>query len=164
MDDVSSLWREVSSFPDDRYTYPRIRAFIRTLRLGLYGGGWHEWTSHEGFYEHYLQNETPLQDQEACGPLVPSTLFRYAHNRKLVLIDKGVYGLAPGIVAKGDVCSIIYGTRTAFVLRPTKQRDLFILLGAIYILSPNLKDDNQSQRLQMADWREWGREKTIRIA
>lgn len=60
------------------------------------------------------------------------------HNRNIILSKRGYYSLVPGIVQEGDVCCIIFATRSPFVLRTTGRDGYYKFVGSALILSKEL--------------------------
>lgn len=56
---------------------------------------------------------------------------RICNNRRLFISKKGYLGLGPKVLQEGDLCCILYGAKTPFILR--RRDDHYILLGASYI-------------------------------
>jgi hypothetical protein len=82
------------------------------------------------------------------------------HNKTFIVTNRGYYGLAPKSVQEGDVCCIIFGTRSPFILRKTDQFGNYKLVGSVLILSKELDHNGYPDVLggdeNCEDWVEWG--------
>lgn len=50
-----------------------------------------------------------------------SRMFGHCCGRALIVTRNGLYGLAPRIATRGDLCCVVYGSAVPFVLRPTSK-------------------------------------------
>ena len=81
------------------------------------------------------------------------------HNKSFIVLDRGYYGLAPSIVQEGDICCIIFGTRSPFILRKTGQARHYKLVGSVLVLSKELDHNGYPKTIgEGQDWVEWGLE------
>ena len=162
--DVASLWETMSTrsmpFP---YLCSPIRAFVELFRCGVYRGRLEEWKTLESAYMQQLQNK-PQQEGTPDGTAEKFHKMRMAdvHNKSSMLSKRGYYGLAPKCVQEGDVCCIIFGTRSPFILRKTDRAGSYKLVGSVLILSKELDrngyPDTFSGKDKTQDWAEWGLE------
>ncbi|KAL1869399.1 hypothetical protein Daus18300_005611 [Diaporthe australafricana] len=119
------------------------------------------------FGQEYAQNEPKLRfhqdrlehgDDQKVIRVMASSIF----NRKFVVTKRGYFGLVPGVAVQGDLCSIVFGTKTPFILRKTNLSGHYKLLGLSYFVSASetAEDDPVPNRLGSGfwpheDWWEW---------
>lgn len=117
--DVSSHWDTVSKRPaPSPYSCEPLRAFVTTLRCGVYRGRLKEWQTLESAYMQFLQHGL-LQDDvsyESAG-VFHKARMEDVHNKRFIVTNREYYGLAPQVVQEGDLCCIVFGTRSPFVLK-----------------------------------------------
>lgn len=84
------------------------------------------------------------------------------HNKSFIMLNRGYYGLAPNTVKEGDVCCIIFGTRSPFILRRTDRARHYKLVGSVLILSKEPDRNGYPGMLgsgeDCEDWVKWGLE------
>lgn len=119
------------------------------------------------FGQDFVQNEPRLRfhrgrlehgdDQKVIEVMRPRI-----HNRKFVVTTRGYFGLVPGVAAQGDLCSIVFGTATPFILRKTNLSGHYKLLGESHFVSAGetAEDDPIPYSLgcgarSREDWLEW---------
>jgi len=160
--DVGSLWRYLSNMPTSSpYPCSPLIAFITILRCGVYRGLLAEWKMLELAYMQLLQRELYQDDaQHANANLFHVKRMEDVHNKSFIFSGRGYYGLAPSIVRDGDVCCVIFGTRSPFILRKTSQTGCYKLVGSALILSKELDSNGYPANLggddSCKDWLEWG--------
>lgn len=86
-------------------------------------------------------------------------------NRKFVVTKRGLFGLAPGVVAEGDLYSVLFGADTPFILRTTDHKGCYRLLGEGSLVSSHDTERHDPLPYRMGsgirtreDWLEWGLE------
>lgn len=89
-----------------------------------------------------------------------------SHGQRLILFGHGgggggCFGIAPRGTVKGDLCAIIYGTRTPFILRKVAgEKDHYKLVGAAYLQSEEAYRNPFGQILgqneECSDWKKQG--------
>jgi len=65
-----------------------------------------------------------------------ATLCKTMAGRSFFISEKGLMGIAPCDMRKGDVIAVLFGARTPFVLRPSKPLDgrgLYTIVGDCYV-------------------------------
>ncbi|KAH7067481.1 heterokaryon incompatibility protein-domain-containing protein [Paraphoma chrysanthemicola] len=160
--DVVSLWEYISTRSTSTpYSCSSLRAFVEIFRCGVYRGLLKEWKTLESAYMRMLQRET-FQGDAAYNDarLFHEMRMEDVHNRRFIMSNRGYYGLAPKAVRAGDLCCIIFGTRSPFILRRTDVTGHYKLVGSVLILSREL-DHNGSPGVlgsskEYEDWAEWG--------
>lgn len=85
----------------------------------------------------------------------------HSRNKRVILIDRGFYAKAPNITREGDLCTIIHGTRTPFILRrvPGKQ-DQYRVVGLAFVLSKQINEETGipyglAEKDFCDDWKDW---------
>lgn len=140
-------------------------------------GSLEEWQRQEIAYATFLQEADPrlghstMTEDTPVNAITPdaehfhwSHLIPRIHNRRFVVFGRGLWGLAPAIVRTGDVCCIVSGTRTPFLLRKTDRENHYKILGAVYMLSSNVAPDGPQAGVLFRlgedechdDWIGWG--------
>jgi hypothetical protein len=164
LNDVASLWESVStrSTPPP-YSCSPLRAFVTIFRCGVYRGRFEEWKTLESAYMRLLQQEL-FQGDASYGSAEYFHEMRMedVHNKSFIVLNRGYYGLAPNAVKEGDVCCIIFGTRSPFILRRTNRAGHYKLVGSVLILSKepdhNGYPDILGRGEDCEDWVKWGLE------
>lgn len=188
---IGRIWREVeglgtsSHLSKHPYHASAAKAFVRTLAAANYVGDLDEWESRQNTYTDYVQRRINQQVGGAKGETIPSTraeedkenivasmaemhnITMYtAHNRKLVVSDRGYYGLAPFPAAEGDILCIIFGAKAPFLLRPAsgvspEGAQEYKLVGDVFMFSA--RGAESGDRLiplgngeGNCDWEDWG--------
>ncbi|RKL08557.1 hypothetical protein BFJ70_g16789 [Fusarium oxysporum] len=121
-EDVASLWGTVSTMSGPLpYSCSPLRAFVTIFRCGVYRGQFKEWEALQSTYMRLLQREISRGDV-FYGNVENFHALRMedVHNKTFIVTNRGYYGLAPKAV-QGDVCCIIFGPRSPFILRKTDQ-------------------------------------------
>lgn len=73
------------------------------------------------------------------------------------MLRRGYFGLAPGAVREGDVCYVIFGMRSPFILRKAGRAGHFKLVGSVMVLSREVDYDGYPDTLcKGEDWVNWG--------
>lgn len=160
--DVVSLWEYISSRSTSMpYYCSALRAFVEIFRCGVYRGLLKQWKTLESAYIRMLQRET-FQGAAAYNDAESFHEMRMedVHNRCFIMSNRGYYGLAPKAVREGDLCCIIFGTRSPFILRRTDVTEHYKLVGSVLILSRDLDHNGYPGVLgsdkKYEDWTEWG--------
>lgn len=187
---VGRAWQEVRDLNtklqlgNSPYYASATQAFLGTLAAGDYRGDLDEWESHEAAYMDHIQKRTTQQmggtesrtktlpraedgeDMTAGMAEVHHNIMHTAHNRKLVVSDRGYYGLAPYPVAKGDAICIIFGAKSPFILRQVSDASLggtqkYKLVGPVFMFSARGAENGDiSMPLgdgeRYNDWEDWG--------
>jgi hypothetical protein len=150
----------------------RAKHMARTLRVGRFRGLRELWDQHESAYIREIcgrHNES--HDKRGYGIDVEALAVdgdaNFAHGafrerlsgRKVVLTERGYFGLAPNIAQEGDLCAIIFGTRTPFLLRKDEPSGGYKILGEMYVESKSgglLGREDEDPFLGSKDWIYWG--------
>lgn len=162
--DVASLWQSLSKrqvpFP---YSCSPLRAFLEIFRCGVYRGILKEWKILESAYMQLLQHgHCQEEGSNDSAEYFHKLRMEDVHNKSFLVSDRGYYGLAPSVVKEGDICCIIFGTRSPFILRRTDREGYYKLVGSVLILSKDLDYNGYPGALgtdeKSEDWVEWGLE------
>ncbi|UPK95894.1 hypothetical protein LCI18_006829 [Fusarium solani-melongenae] len=160
-EDVASLWESVSTMSGPLpYSCSPLLAFVTIFRCGVYRGRLNEWKVLQSAYMQLLQRELSHGDASYGSAEKFHTLrMEDVHNKRFIKTHRGYYGLAPKAVQEGDVCCIIFGTRSLFILRKTDQSGRYKLVGSVLILGKELDHNGYPMVLgdeDCEDWAEWG--------
>lgn len=145
IEDVASVWDKVSNLQHGIYSPYEMQAFTQTLTRTFSFGGEGKWESRKAAYERRLQNWTLRTTSMGSQRDLPDVDLGYFHKRMLrnsangcrfVMLDHGHFGLAPRTTRKDDMCCILFGTKTPFIIRQTARTGFYRLVGPVYIPSP----------------------------
>ncbi len=157
--DVASLWDAVSTtLTKSVYVSPPLTTFVTIFRCGVYRGRLTEWQRLEEAYMRFLQRK-PLQGKAQLEDAETFHKLRMqdVHNKRIIFLDRGYYGLAPGVVQPGDVCGMIFGARSLFLLRRTDEDGRYKILGSILVLSKDLDHNGRPKVFGHceSEWKSW---------
>lgn len=166
---VFSLWRNLQRQPK-KHPGPHSDisnlAFLTVLILGRSDSGWPGFDQSLLHLARRLKSDQPFQpaddhSQDPDAQRISRWAALNSRNRRFILIDRGYYGIAPNSTREGDLCTIIHGTRTPFILRrvPSKQ-DQYHVVGPAFVLSKEIcKGRRLPYRLGEVDfcddWKDW---------
>lgn len=60
-------------------------------------------------------------------------LVRWMRNRRFFVTNLGYIGTAPNIMRRGDLVTVIYGSRMPIILRQLQQNELYAVVGQAYV-------------------------------
>ncbi|KAK7717638.1 hypothetical protein SLS64_003133 [Diaporthe eres] len=98
---------------------------------------------------------------------VSETIKRASGNRRLILLGRGHYAIAPELTREDDICVVIFGARRPFILRKVAVAGVdefhYKLIGAAYVQSKHVHVKNEiplalgeeSAGDETYDWREY---------
>lgn len=166
---IVSLWRDLSQqsgkYPGPHHSISSL-AFLGALSLGLYDGDQEEFFQDLQNFARYLHSDQPSHpvDSHAQDPAAQRTsliVSDVSKTRRFVLLGRGYYGVGPETTCEGDLCAIIFGTRTPFILRrvPSKP-DQYSVVGTACVMSKKLREDsgtpyNLAEKESCDDWKDW---------
>ncbi|KAH7305871.1 heterokaryon incompatibility protein-domain-containing protein [Stachybotrys elegans] len=162
-DDVASLWESISMrTAPSPYTCPPLRAFIEIFRCGIYRGRLIEWIALESAYMRLLQHEIS-EGHEAYDDAnqFHKSRMEDVDNKRFIVSERGYHGLAPKAVQEGDLCCLIFGTRSPFILRKTDSAGHYKIVGSMLLLSKESDQNGYPGVMgssEIPDWAEWGLE------
>lgn len=151
-----SKWTEILSHvldPASNYIYADERRFMTcatTLAAGIYSGSQADFDSRATAFlspflptlKSYSEYSSVLlqvahKTQTADGSntqLCEMEMATAMINRRFVVTERGYHGLAPALARVGDVCCVVFGANTPFIVRPAAQRHQhFELVGEAYV-------------------------------
>lgn len=188
LETIGQIWRKIESIGigQNPYHESATAAFVGTLNAGNFQGDIDEWERREIAYMDYVKWQTSQQVGGAEGETVTSATAEedeediaassdefhnimmgmgMSHNRKLIVSDRGYYGLALSAVKKGDDIFIIFGTTSPFILRHTSASsphgaEQYKLVGDMFMYSAvGAGSDERLQQMGKAegydDWHDW---------
>lgn len=172
MEDMLSIWRTVesSNWGSVYAAEHREIAFISTLCKGSHEGKSIDWLAEEDACSTFLRESGHLGDKvpgEVSFPRIQSCIPRSSWNRSLVSTSRGYFGNCPAVVEEGDICCIIFGCTTPFILREVESnqgRQCYRLIGYAWIpgISPIQTHSYNTMPLfgreESKEWVEWGLE------
>ncbi|KAH6658155.1 heterokaryon incompatibility protein-domain-containing protein [Truncatella angustata] len=162
--DITLLWKSIStSSIIPPYPCTPLLVFVDIFRCGIYRGRLKEWRTLESAYIRFLQQELLQGDAlYEDAKLFHEKRMEDVHNKSFVVTARGYYGLAPDIVEVDDVCCIIFGTRSPFILRRLNRAGCYKLVGSVLLLSEKLDHNGRPGALgrdeDCQEWTEWGLE------
>lgn len=147
--EVVSLWEEVKV---QSTAHPRPHqselslAFLHAFNKGRYAGPpgdarvWHD--NMKSFAQllqpnnckHPASMHSHMYDKHAL--YYSGSAIQASKGRRFILLGHGNYGIAPKVTRVGDVCAVIYGAQTPFVLRPIAGKEnCYKVVGATEVQS-----------------------------
>lgn len=139
-----------------------FEVMIQTVAAGNYSGSLKTWAEKESAYADFVQAKEGIKSEiPANVSEVHDTLLYTAHNRRLIVTDRGYFGLAPFTTRAGDAVYVIIGAKLAFVLRGTERDHHYRFVGDTYIMSKAEPEVSQrfmpiGFRQKFDDWVSWG--------
>jgi len=171
MDEIGRFWRSISGM-EAVTVYPqhnREKIFLQTLARGGVFGDHTRWKQGKLAYVRFLKMDAMLSEEEKQdASFCHDTNINYAVNRRFIFTKRGYYGLAPSATQKDDVCCIIIGARSPFILRRTGKEGYYRVVGEAYMPGNKLgynrlsttreEDDKLAYQLgeSCRDWVEYG--------
>lgn len=116
----------------------RVDALCCTLCIGIRKFR-HDFSPHAACLAMIFENKhQPLgnrytQEQQDDALIYFSEVRAVCINRRLVITEKGFYGLAPLLTRPGDISCVLIGVDVPFMLRPHTTGGQFRLLGESYV-------------------------------
>lgn len=162
---VVSLWRHLApKLPkSDSTSQPQASlAFLQALVRARYHGELSVWYCSIKEFSQLLQTDTGsnhnYMEYQSLRNIAPLT--NGCRNRRFVALSRSLYGVAPSATRKGDVCAIIFGTRSPVILRKVAGEERYQVVGAVFLLS-NVTGPKSKLPLRMGrserceDWKDW---------
>lgn len=166
IDDVASVWKALSDInPISAYGKSlQATAFGHILAIGRsWAAPWREWCSWRAAYMRLLQGAFPMGEAVERDRGIKN-FHSYArcnlHNRRIVLTERGYYGLAPGLVNEKDLCCVIAGANAPCILRATSLPGHYRLIGDACVPGKDSEQNGENIRSigakDQRNWEEWG--------
>jgi hypothetical protein len=172
MDEIGRFWRSISGMGAVTVYPQRYREtiFLQTLGMNTVVGDYSRWKQGVFAYIRFLKMDATLSEQEkqdanSCHKWMSDLLA----NRRFIFTKRGYYGLAPSATQKDDVCCIIIGAKSPFILRRTGKEGYYRVVGEVYMpgnklgynsLSTTQEEDDkiayQLGEVGCRDWEEYG--------
>lgn len=172
---VVSLWTQMRSraeeFPGPHQNRLSL-AFLATLCQGTHNGNWEKFKESMLAFAQLLHSEIPdpnlFPTTDKKAERVSRFATRTSGDRRLILLGRGYYGIAPELSREGDICVIIFGARRPFILRKVPVAGVeefhYKLIGAAYV---QIKHVHVKREVPLTlgeecaddktyDWREYG--------
>lgn len=125
---ITSFWNIASDMttksPYSPSSRPIALATAITLRRVL--GDWTAWIAHREAYISRLGALRPPSDPAAARGTAENfhaVSRQCVDKRRIILTERGYFGLAPRTVMLGDLCCILFGGRSSFILRRRTHRE-----------------------------------------
>lgn len=148
-----------------RSTFHIAQAFLHTARQGMYDGEKGEFDKSDDAFARLLEHDEPTlaintYAHDKSAQRVSQLTIHMSRNRRFVILSRGYFGLAPQATREDDVCAIIFGTRTPFILRRvTAKENHYQVVGAAFVQSRVCISGGRSWPLGRydfcRDWEEW---------
>jgi hypothetical protein len=136
MDEIGRLWRTISRL-EAVTVYPkryREKIFLQTVWVGLEIGDHSRWIQGELAYIRFLKMDARLSEQEKQDArFCHDSIIEFTANRRFIVTNRGYYGLAPPATQEDDICCIIIGAKTPFILRRTGKEGYYRVVGEVYM-------------------------------
>lgn len=165
---VVSLWRDVAhqsiKHPGPHQSRLSL-AFLCCLCRGVYNGDFQAWVRARSAFADLLEDDRPdipldtyTKSREAQYISRGASLL--SRNRRFVVLGRGYFGLSSVATRKGDLCAIIFGTHSPFMLRQVAgKKDHYFIIGATYVESAEVDTNGISYRMgqyeECDDWKDW---------
>lgn len=165
-----SIWQSFSAshgglvYEGDR----QVEAFMLVLTRGWAVGDATTWIQEQkewiGAFSSAIEADSKRRSAtERLTPiesLGPSTFYQllktYTHICRVIVTNRGYFGLAPAVAAVGDTCAIIFGSKSTCILRSTNQAEHYKFLGCSYVLGRNWGTlDKELGSEDNKDWVDW---------
>lgn len=162
---IKQVWQDAISANSGRnqesnYDSPAssFKAMIQTMTAGNYRGSLKTWNEKESAYADFVQAREGIKsDIPANVSEVHDTMLYTAHNRRLIVTDRGHFGLAPFTTRADDAVYVIIGAKMAFVLRGTGRDHHYRFVGDTFILSKaEPENHHRFKPIGFDDWVNWG--------
>lgn len=173
---VFSLWRNIakqSSHPGDSHQscLGSAEAFLVALCVGhlLRYLRWHPQGAVQAlktfaklleadWSEQKLSMDTHENDEDAQA--IAITALNWSDRSRFLVLGRGYYAVSSAATRVGDVCAIISGTFSPFILREVAgKKDHYSLVGSAHVNSSVLTDEELPGRMgeseRFDDWKEW---------
>jgi hypothetical protein len=169
INELISLWSTISHHTQSTSPYAvsdQDIAFAETLSLGRHIGSWKHWELCRAVYIQRLNKEEQQNDHKQ----EEFDMFQYwvqscTHKRQFILTRRGYFGLGPPLVLMNDICCVLVGGMSPFILRETSTPGHYKVIGDVYIPSKRKgahpsgeRGDNMFSFCEEGgkDWVEWG--------
>lgn len=171
--DIKLIWDEVSGIHATSAYNPTYKAlaFSQVLSVGRsWGAEWPQWIRWRTAYIDLLLGQgghvLPPNDPRYQGIKAFHTYTQWnVHNRRIIVTNRGFYGVVPLLTRGGDLCCVLFGARTPCILRKTSTPGRYRLIGDAYIPgnSPPVHRDGSHILFSVGfnnrrDWAGWGAE------
>lgn len=155
LQDIASIWKSITEQHDDLgyKSFSPLLAFQDTICMGQweYAVDPSIYKGNKGAFMLHLTGDNALPDdpsldlfeKERCKldsdyEVVYDSVLTAVRSRRVVITDRGYLGLVPDIVREGDICCIIFGAKTPFILREAEDNSgHFKIIGPSYFTSTN---------------------------
>ncbi|SPN98644.1 uncharacterized protein DNG_01689 [Cephalotrichum gorgonifer] len=181
MSGISDIIRILSDLADTQIAtpyrdMPALWAFVNILVAGLQPRGRQTWKADRAAYIlRLLEGNVPGMDipdhqfeRDGKGGNIAvfhSWVRAWGHTRRIIQTDRGYFGLAPGVVARGDLVCAIAGATTLMCLRELGN-GTYKLVGPTHIAGTQQRADGDPIALgaeSIPVWSEWGQEEEMSI-
>ncbi|KAJ4385637.1 hypothetical protein N0V93_010066 [Gnomoniopsis smithogilvyi] len=166
---VVSLWRD---FTKEQTKYPSPHknrlgvAFLNMLCLEKFIGEKRTWNQALKTFGNLLQSDSPdieigIYTGNRHAQLISAkALQQYSTRNRFFILGRGYYGVSSIATREGDVCAIIFGTRSPFILREMMGKsNHYVVVGAARIQSAVINDDEIPVKMgkdeYSDDWKDW---------
>lgn len=167
--EVVSLWRELvpqsTRCPGPHETRLAV-AFLNVACRAKFKGELEEFLQSQEAFAQLLQSDQPHVSMDAItrdenAQRISTHAMKYvSYDHRFVVLGRGYYGVALNVTREGDVCAIIFGTRSPFILRKMVGKNHhYNILGPAYVQSKECSINGYPWRLgeddECEDWRDW---------
>lgn len=169
VEQVAAMWRSVveqlTKHPTLYHTEHQASAFLSTLCQGSYYGERSQFNQSLQEFTDYLQSNQSPDPAESYtdhrdAQRIANAVRAESQDRRFILLRRGYFGMTPRVARVGDVCAIIFGARTPFILRREPgSENTYKVVGGAYVTSKSY-EPGSSHRLGKdeinEDWKEMG--------
>ncbi|KAI7788041.1 heterokaryon incompatibility protein-domain-containing protein [Diaporthe eres] len=151
---VVALWTQIRSqskeFPGPHQERLSL-AFLSAICQGTHNGDWDKFKESMLAFAQLLQSEDPDPDRFPTTDKKAERVSRFgtrtSGNRRLILLGRGHYAVAPELTREDDICVVIIGARCPFILRKVAVAGVdefhYKLIGAAYVQSKHVHVKNE---------------------
>lgn len=167
---VVSIWREIAQH-SIKYPGPHKNrlslAFIDMLCLGRHEGDAHQWIRAREAFANLLQSDDPtvsmdVYEKDWNARYIAGNAMNWSNKNRFLILARGYYGSSSGATREGDVCAVIFGTRSPFVLRKLDaEKHCYALIGPAFVHCAAVNDKfggtpyGMSHGERYDDWKNW---------
>lgn len=182
IEEIAGLWAKFEEHIDQSAyrKFPPGMAFLQAIELCMWDRAVELYMSTANFAEYILRlrNGKPLpshpsfdvlrgysKDYHGDVTLTHRLVQNCVARRRLAMTARGYCGVVPPVVQEGDVCCIIFGTKSPYIIRPTGHEGHNKILGEASLASTHKLEERLSFPHRVGsgpysheDWLEWNLE------
>ncbi|ROW10126.1 hypothetical protein VMCG_02097 [Cytospora schulzeri] len=178
IEEMIELWAWFEEHGNDSAyrTFHPVLAFLTAIQFGthVWGADYNACIANDAEYVVRLQDGRPLpshpsleffrgasEEHHGDYTITHNWVQRCLAGHRLCITSRGYCGVVPAAAQEGDVCSIVFGTKSPSIIRQTGAEGFFQLLGEAFFVSTRVPEDGiypsrvASGGNSHEDWLEW---------